>query len=641
MPRGQKSETLKIVVVGTPKTGNTWVKHLLAETYDLPLVRLKPEFDLAEVEAAGPRWISHQHFLPSAELLAWGAAQEVVFVCPVRHPGDVLVSLWHHVRNRPAPEKYSADDYTNSKSMLGDETKIIGQHTRRFVESGFHFYLNLSVAWLGLPGVRAVRYEDLWECPVESLRALTSSILPVPEERLRIGLCACELGLMQNLMDPDRKFLRQGGTGGWRAALPNDIKRLLSSLDPYPAQFAALGYTMDEENPVNAPRPEAAIVVGPFGKNRTFANGIPVAPVLMKAYFDLPHETRGRWSDPRSTSPDSFFNWLNRPAAADPHATAVTPCITELAHYLYRARPDLAKTFPDVFGTHRGAYYGWFLENAINEYDLNRIFVPDGPFAPDSAFDNGIPAPRLLVRLWFDLPASRRLQWPEPRRTGPGSLFAWLVSPAASDPVTENRPAIVSELAAYIYSIRPDIVATFPDIFGRDRLAFVEWFIVNAQKEYGLHDSLVRADPFAGFTHFSNGTRIARVLVRMYLDLPEAMRKRWPQPVSNGEGSFLAWLNSPAAADPSGGVMAPMITELGAYLHSIRPDVRQSWPDLYGKHRVDFTQWFLASAAREYDLDRAFTLPVIRSWAQSVDRVPPHVCKLLRQRQRALHRITH
>ena len=24
-------ETLKIVVVGTPKTGNTWVKHLLAE----------------------------------------------------------------------------------------------------------------------------------------------------------------------------------------------------------------------------------------------------------------------------------------------------------------------------------------------------------------------------------------------------------------------------------------------------------------------------------------------------------------------------------------------------------------------------------------------------------------------------------
>ena len=49
----------------------------------------------------------------------------------------------------------------------------------------------------------------------------------------------------------------------------------------------------------------------------------------------------------------------------------------------------------------------------------------------------------------------------------------------------------------------------------------------------------------------------------------------------------------------------------------------------------------MASAAHEYGLDRAFTLPVVRSWALTVDRVPPHVCKLLRQRQRAIHRITH
>ena len=91
--------------------------------------------------------------------------------------------------------------------MLGDSPSALGEHTRRFVEAGFHYYLNLSIAWLGLPGVRAVRYEDLWECPVESLRALTASILPLTEERVRLALCACELGLMQNLLDPDKKFI--------------------------------------------------------------------------------------------------------------------------------------------------------------------------------------------------------------------------------------------------------------------------------------------------------------------------------------------------------------------------------------------------------------------------------------------------
>lgn len=518
-------ETLKIVVVGTPKTGNTWVKHLLAEAYDLPLVRLKPDFDVAEARAAGNRWISHQHYLPSEKLLAWGAAEGVVFVCPVRHPGDVLVSLWHHVRNRRGAKMPAETDYSDSTAMLRDGPNALGEHTRRFVELGFHYYLNLSIAWLGLPGVRAVRYEDLWECPVESLRALTGAILPLTEERVRLALCACELGLMQNLLDPDKKFLRQGGTGGWRSIVPDDIKRQLTVLDPYPTQFAALGYTMDESDRANIPRTEAGSVVGPFGKERTFADGTPVPPIIMKLYYDLPLAQRDRWTDPRSIEGDSFYNWLNRAAAADPSGGQTAPVITELAHYLHRVRSDVQPAFPDIFGASRSAYF--------------------------------------------------------------------------------------------------------------------DWFLFNARQEYGLPHRFVAQNPFSKSHLFSDGTRSARVIVRIYLDLPSSMRQRWSAPDLAGPGSFLAWLNSPAAADPRGGLVAPIITELGAYLHSIRPDVRERWPDIYGAHRVDFSQWFLASAAREYDLDRAFCLPIIRSWAQGVDRVPPHVAKLLRQRQKALHRITH
>jgi hypothetical protein len=59
-----------------------------------------------------------------------------------------------------------------------------------------------------------------------------------------------------------------------------------------------------------------------------------------------------------------------------------------------------------------------------------------------------------------------------------------------------------------------------------------------------------------------------------------------------------------------------VITELGAYLYSIRSDVRAIMPDLYGAHRVDFADWFISSAAKEYGLDRCLILPVIRSWAQ-------------------------
>lgn len=517
--RHPKADTLKIVVVGTPKTGNTWVKHLLAETYGLPPIKLKPEFDAAELEAAGPRWVSHQHFLPKRELVEWGAAHRVVFVSVIRHPGDALVSLWHHVQNLREKESLVDSDPAQALKMLQDDPDCIGSNTLDFVEHGFHLYLNLSIAWLGIPGVRAVRYEDLWECPVESLRTLTGSILPVTEERLSLALCTCQLALMQALLDPSKKFLRQGGTGGWRTALSASIKQRLATLEPYPSQFAALGYTMDETDPANMPRPVPGRVVGPFGTDCTFADGTPVAPLLMKAYFDLLMVQRDRWSDPRSTAGDSFFNWLNRAAAADPHGGHALPVITELAHYLYATRPDVREAFPDHFGVHRSAFF--------------------------------------------------------------------------------------------------------------------DWFIFDARQEYGLAHCFVAQNPFSQARHFSDGTRIARVLVRTYLDLPEAMRQRWFDPTLAGKGSFLAWLNSPAAADPAGGALAPAITELGAYLHSIRPDVRANIPDLYGAYRVDFSKWFLSSAVREYDLDRAFTLPVIRSWAESADRVPPHVSKLTGRRRSA------
>ncbi len=515
--RNSKTDTLKIIVVGTPKTGNTWVKHLLAETYGLTPVRLSPEFDPAEFEAAGPRWISHQHFLPQHDLLAWGAANNVVFVSVVRHPGDVLVSLWHHMQNRRNLGVHDAflADPTQPAATLSQTGDIGAPNTRTFVENGFHLYLNLSIAWLGIPGVRAVRYEDLWECPLAAFRALTDSILPVTDERLRLALCICELGMMQSLLDPEKKFLRQGGTGGWRNTLPASIKQPLAQLQPYPAQFAALGYSMDEGNPANLPQPTHGRVVGPFGADNTFVDGTPVPPILMKAYADLALAQRERWPDPRSIAGDSFYNWLNRSSSADPDQGRTLPLITKLAHYLYTVRLDVRQAFPDPFGADRNAYF--------------------------------------------------------------------------------------------------------------------DWFLFNARQEYGLPHCFVAQNPFADAQQFSDGTHTARVLVRAYLDLPKTMRHRWPDPCLAGAHSFLAWLNSPAAADPTGGALAPAITELGAYLHSIRADVRTSMPDLFGAHRVDFSRWFLSSAVREYDLDRAFTLPVIRSWADSADRVPPHVRYLINQ----------
>ena len=497
---------LKILIVGTPKTGNTWLKYLCAAIYDLPMVRLGTVFSVAEAELAGPRWVAHQHLLPTQELIDWGLHNHVVFLSAVRHPGDVLASLWHHIRNKK--RKVATVDFTEASSMGLDEENIAGEHTKQFLEEGFHLYLNLSVAWLRCPLARMVRYESLWDRPLETLRSLTDAILPVTDERIQMAICSCELALMQSLLDPEKKFLRQGGVGAWRLALPDDLKQTLTKLEPYPQQFRALGYTMDEDDQANALRPTAVSAPSPFGANRTFNNGVPIVPLLMKAYFDAPQSLRSRWPDPLSTADDSFYAWLNRPAAAVSQGSSAGPVITELAYYIRSVRPDVREAFPDISTSERGR--------------------------------------------------------------------------------------------------------------------FNEWFLFDARKEYGLPRAFLISNPFSDENRFSDGTPVARVVLRAWLDLPDALRRNWRDPAEAGAGSFLSWLNSPAKADPIAGKIAPIVSELGAYLYSIRPDVAAAMPDIYGQHRVSFAHWFLYSARKEYALDRAFTLPVIRAWAELAGQIPTY-----------------
>ena len=478
---------MKIIIVGTPKTGNTWVKHLLGDLYNLPIVTLNPEFDVNEAAAAGPNWIAHQHYLPKQALLSWGKANGVIFITAIRHPADVLVSLWHHIRK--SNEKHA--DIRLGTLIIRTAGGISGVSMLDLLESDFHIYLNLSISWLQALGTIVLRYEDLWTHPLETLTRLTDAIEPRSLESLKLSLCACELGLMQQLFDPEKKLIRQGGTGAWREILHANIKEAFTQLDPYPAQFAALGYTMDESDPANLPQPNPGKVNGPFSEKRHFDNGTPITPVLMKAYFDLPSNLRARWLDPHSTSMESLYTWLNQPAAADPIKRQPNPIISELAHYIHGQRSDLQTAFPDPFGANRSEFHDWFLFNARKEYSLPSCFVPQNPFSDAATFSDGTANARILVRAYINLPEALRTRWPDPSKVGMDSYLAWLKSPAKADLYVDNNTPIITELGAYIYSIRSDVRTVMPDLYGKHRVDFSDWFISSAANEYSLNRSLI------------------------------------------------------------------------------------------------------------------------------------------------------
>jgi hypothetical protein len=134
---------------------------------------------------------------------------------------------------------------------------------------------------------------------------------------------------------------------------------------------------------------------------------------------------------------------------------------------------------------------------------------------------------------------------------------------------------------AYLYDQRPDVKAAFPDLYGQHRVDVMHWMIVNAPKEYRLDAA-------------------------------------WLAPVRSG---LLAWAERPDTADPvhcattaAARAGLPVLTNLAAYLYSRRPDVRGIYPDVYGRHRLDFMLWLIERAASEHQLDDAFVAPIRREY---------------------------
>ncbi|MDD2764710.1 MAG: sulfotransferase domain-containing protein [Opitutaceae bacterium] len=365
-----KTETLKIIIASTPKTGNTWLKLLLSEIYDLPQVELLPRLEPGDWTALGPRWIAHQHFLPEPLLREWGREHGVIFLTTIRHPGDVLVSLRHHLQNQAVPP---TAEPSQPASMLLDAPSAYGEHTWRFLEHGFYLVLHASICWWRGGWAEAVRYEDLCAQPVATLRALTNRILPVPEERLQQAVAACEITRLRERSMAGQKFFRKGTPGGWRTDLPPEMQEWLVSAEPYRTQLNLLGYPV---SPAKTPEPIPERTRGPFAAGGHFANGVKIAPVLARLFAELPKSLSKQWSDPTAVGNDSFFAWLNRPAAADPSAGSAVPVVTELTHQLYRMLPELQKLYPDPFGRDRMSLSNWLLYFGIAGYAL-----PDVAFA--------------------------------------------------------------------------------------------------------------------------------------------------------------------------------------------------------------------------------------------------------------------
>ncbi len=375
-----ETEEFRILIASTEKTGNTWLKLLLSNLYDLPAPYLGPDFSESEADMLGQRWVTHQHFFPERRLLEWADLKQARLLTTVRHPGDTLVSLYHYCCNYADHYK---DDVRIERALVADaadrqatatlEHHVVDGELIRALQDRIMCDLNISISWILSRRSTIVRYEDLRAEPLSSLSRLAALVAPVSSDRIQQAIDACELKNLRDSYQIDSRFFRRALVGEWRSALPLEVLRRFHEEETFKAQFAFLGYDMEPEAPAHEPEPSFQTRSILQHGEACFDNGVPFLPILAQLLESVEPERREGWNPVLSTSsPDSFFHWVNAPADGDVLKHSAIPRITNLAAFIYTLRPDLQAAFPDIFDSSRLGYAGWFLRYAIEGYQLDR-----------------------------------------------------------------------------------------------------------------------------------------------------------------------------------------------------------------------------------------------------------------------------
>jgi hypothetical protein len=360
-------ENLKILIVSTPRTGNTWIKYCLSLIYDLPVVDFPPPefwrpFDAHPYDQLGERWIAHQHLPPFAALVQWAQSRGVVLLTTTRHPADTLVSLYHYVRNfreRTQIDGETSDLLaTSSKNEKSDSNLPASDGLQTYVTEKFFKTLHFSIAWLQRRLSYGIRYEGLWLKPFETVHALTNQISPVSREHILACLEKCRLEQMRKDAQADAAFFRGGGVGNWKTSLPASIVGMLARLPPYPSQIEWLGYSLDGYTEAREMAESGSLTRSPPPPS-----SLPFLPPS----FMTPEKI---------AMTEAYYDWLNSVSEKDSHGTEIPPVITNLGTYIYENRRDLHVAFPDIYGADRVAFSHWFTEiNLVGTRVLHSYFV--------------------------------------------------------------------------------------------------------------------------------------------------------------------------------------------------------------------------------------------------------------------------
>lgn len=236
---------MRVAIIASPRSGNSWLRVLLAETLGISEFTTHNWHELVNDLPQSCVMQVHWYREPGIQAFLRDCGFRVVTIA--RHPLDVLLSVLRFCKHDPNNARWLEGNCEVECLFDKSFTPISPVFLDWCLGFGCENLFSVTYQWMHDPGTLKTRYEDLVSDPCGTVaglaRALTGNPAPVPDEALE----KYSLAYWQALPN---KHGWQGKAGLWKELFTAGSCRAIH--DRHRRVFDTLGYNVDEACETNS-----------------------------------------------------------------------------------------------------------------------------------------------------------------------------------------------------------------------------------------------------------------------------------------------------------------------------------------------------------------------------------------------------
>jgi len=242
----------RVAIVSTPRTGNTWLRHLIQRIWALE-ARAVHRLDDADWQSLPAECVLQIHHRRTPDFERRLAREGFQVMALARHPLDVLISILHVAVHGVESEQWLDGAGGDDRCLWGamPTSTAFAEYVAgpRAAE-----LLAVTGDWYGQPGVVSLRYEDLAADPAAALASLVPVLGAPTGDPFEQAIRETSIASLRKLTGNHAHFW-QGRAGQWRELLPVDtVAKLVTSIQP---AMDMGGYSADGDEGLTASAADA------------------------------------------------------------------------------------------------------------------------------------------------------------------------------------------------------------------------------------------------------------------------------------------------------------------------------------------------------------------------------------------------